>query len=203
MMNDISKREPTPVVNKPFPMTINKYQQLALQLAAPNRTPEEKLTEGFMGLCGESGECVDILKKYLYQGHALDVEDAAIELGDVAWYLALSADALGYDLETIFRMNLDKINKRYPNGFNDEASRSRKDIPKEESSQLRWNHSDTTPLGKVEKVDMDGDCITIYLVKDKPTLKEQIESINYESKKLQHQININKLFKKFIDDATR
>ena len=41
----------------------------------------------------------------------------AKELGDVAWYLAISADAIGYDLETILQMNINKLIARYPNGF--------------------------------------------------------------------------------------
>lgn len=40
------------------------------------------------------------------------------ELGDVAWYLAVSAQALGFDLETILQMNVEKLKARYPHGFN-------------------------------------------------------------------------------------
>lgn len=50
----------------------------------------------------------------------------AKELGDVSWYLAVVADALGYDLETIFQMNIDKLRKRYPDGFDEELSKHRK-----------------------------------------------------------------------------
>lgn len=70
-----------------------------------------------MGLCGESGEAIDIVKKWLAQGHALDKEHLAKELGDVAWYLAEAATALDIPLETILRGNLDKLKKRYPEGF--------------------------------------------------------------------------------------
>lgn len=72
------------------------------------------------------GECIDILKKHLYQGHAFDSEHMAKELGDVAWYLAISAEAIGYDLETIFQMNIDKLRARYPNGFDAEHSLHRR-----------------------------------------------------------------------------
>lgn len=44
------------------------------------------------------------------------------ELGDVAWYLAVSANAIGYDLETIMQMNVDKLKARYPDGFDAEHS---------------------------------------------------------------------------------
>lgn len=75
---------------------------------------------------GLVGECDDLLKKHLFQGHELDTEHLAKELGDVAWYLAICADAIGYDLETIFKMNIDKLAARYPEGFDSELSVHRK-----------------------------------------------------------------------------
>lgn len=117
-------------------MTINDYQQECLRTGSG--TPDciylttgadskkyARLLEGLMGLNGEAGECIDIFKKNIFQGHRLDVEHLAKELGDVAWYLAISADAIGYDLETIFQMNVDKLQKRYPNGFDTELSKHR------------------------------------------------------------------------------
>lgn len=77
---------------------------------------------GLMGLNGEAGEAIDILKKHLFQGHELDTAHMAKELGDVAWYLAASANAIGYDLETIMQMNVDKLKARYPDGFDAEHS---------------------------------------------------------------------------------
>lgn len=79
-----------------------------------------------MGLNGEAGEAVDILKKVLFQGHKLDREHIAFELGDICWYLALAADAIGYDLETIMKMNIDKLYARYPDGFEVDKSVNRK-----------------------------------------------------------------------------
>lgn len=70
----------------------------------------------------EPGEAIDILKKHLFQGHELDTAHMAKELGDVAWYLAVSANAIGYDLETIMQMNVDKLKARYPDGFDAEHS---------------------------------------------------------------------------------
>lgn len=68
---------------------------------------------------------IDIIKKVLFQGHEFDREHMAKELGDIAWYLAVSADAIGYDLETIFQMNVDKLKARYPDGFDSEHSQHR------------------------------------------------------------------------------
>ena len=75
-----------------------------------------------MGLCGESGEAIDIVKKWLAQGHELDKEHLAKELGDIAWYLEEAATALDLPLEDIFQANIEKLKKRYPEGL--EANRS-------------------------------------------------------------------------------
>ena len=106
-------------------MTINEYQQLALRTLNPELTPKDVLINGVMGLCGESGEAIDLVKKHLAQGHPLDREALARELGDIAWYLAETAHAIGYDLETILSMNIEKLRARYPEGFNPQASINR------------------------------------------------------------------------------
>lgn len=49
------------------------------------------------------------------------------KLGDVAWYLAVTAHAIGYDLETVLQMNVDKLRNRYPNGFEKERSLHRQE----------------------------------------------------------------------------
>lgn len=95
---------------------------MMLKNAIENEVQTNRLINGLMGLNGEAGEAIDILKKHLFQGHDLDREHLAKELGDVAWYLAVSADALGYSLEQILQMNIDKLRARYPDGF--EAERS-------------------------------------------------------------------------------
>lgn len=107
-------------------MTINEYQKEALKIESGMAKDYPRILNGLMGLNGEAGEAIDILKKHFYQGHELDKEHLAKELGDVAWYLAVSADAIGYDLETIFQMNVDKLHARYPEGFNSEHSLHRK-----------------------------------------------------------------------------
>lgn len=107
-------------------MTGNEYQKAALRTANAKYN-EDLLVNGVMGLCGESGECVDMVKKFLFQNHDLDKEHLAKELGDVAWYLAVSAHAIDYDLDTIFQMNVDKLWARYPNGFDTEHSLHRKE----------------------------------------------------------------------------
>jgi len=103
-------------------MTINEYQKLAMTTLNPELSEKDVLINGVMGLCGESGEAIDIVKKHLFHGHELDREKLIKELGDVAWYLAETATALGVDLEEILRTNIEKLKKRYPEGFDSERS---------------------------------------------------------------------------------
>lgn len=107
-------------------MTPNEYQREALRTAA-GLDPQSLMLNGVLGLCGESGECADMVKKHLFQGHGLDEVHLAKELGDCAWYLAVAAHAIGDDLETIFQMNVDKLRKRYPDGFSAERSQHREE----------------------------------------------------------------------------
>lgn len=114
-------------VNVPNPMAANEYQRLAMRTRNPNLDREHCLIEGVMGMCGEAGEAIEIVKKHVAQGHELDKEHLIRELGDVAWYLAATATALGVDLETVFRVNIEKLESRYPNGFISEDSINRAD----------------------------------------------------------------------------
>ena len=103
-------------------MTVNEYQKLAMTTLNPELSRKDALINGVMGLCGESGEAIDIVKKWLAQGHELDKEKLAKELGDICWYLAETATALDLSLEDIMAANIEKLKKRYPEGF--EAQRS-------------------------------------------------------------------------------
>lgn len=109
-------------------MTINEYQKEAMRTASSMEYERNgMLINAALGLCGEGGEVADIVKKATFQGHELDKEHIAKELGDVAWYLAVGAQAIGYDLETIFQMNVDKLRARYPDGFSADKSLHRKE----------------------------------------------------------------------------
>ena len=104
-------------------MTINEYQTAALRTAKTEElTHIELVMNAALGLCGESGEVADLVKKHLFQGHDLDLDHVAKELGDISWYLAVGAYAIGLDLESIFRMNKEKLEARYPDGFSADRS---------------------------------------------------------------------------------
>ena len=106
-------------------MTVNEYQTLAMTTLNPELTKRDVLINSVMGLCGESGEAIDLVKKWMAQGHELDREHLAKELGDIAWYLAEAATALDLPLEDILQANIEKLKKRYPDGFARERSRLR------------------------------------------------------------------------------
>lgn len=115
-------------------MNAVEYQMEALRTeSGMNKDPsiidaeKFRLLNGLVGICGEAGEAIDILKKHLFQGHELDTYHLALELGDVAWYLAVAADAIGYDLEKILVMNKAKLRARYPDGFDSGLSQNRKE----------------------------------------------------------------------------
>ena len=103
-------------------MEINEYQKLAMTTLNPELNKKDVLINSVMGLCGEAGEAIDIVKKGRAQGHELDKEHLAKELGDIAWYLAEAATALDIPLEDILQANIDKLKKRYPEGFETERS---------------------------------------------------------------------------------
>lgn len=103
-------------------MDVNEYQKQAMTTLNLALSKKDVLINSVMGLCGESGEAIDIVKKWLAQGHELDKEHLAKELGDIAWYLAEAATALDLSLEEILQANIDKLKQRYPDGFDSKRS---------------------------------------------------------------------------------
>ena len=108
-------------------MLVREYESDVMRTMNPCLTMEALLIEGLLGLNSEAGEAGDIFKKYKYQGHPMDKEHIAIELGDAAWYLVEAAHAIGYSFEEILQMNMDKRARRYPNGFEYRKSLFRKE----------------------------------------------------------------------------
>ena len=108
-------------------MTVNEYQKLAMVTANPALNNKDMLINGVMGLCGEAGEAIDIVKKHLAQGHDLDREKLIKELGDIAWYLAEMATVLDTTLEEVLEKNIEKLKKRYPEGFDKTKSINREE----------------------------------------------------------------------------
>lgn len=103
-------------------MTIYEYQMLAQRTSNKALTDGEHVINGALGLCGESGEVADLVKKAYMQGHNIDRDKIIEELGDVCWYIAEMATALDLPMELIFDNNITKLRRRYPDGFSAERS---------------------------------------------------------------------------------
>lgn len=110
-------------------MNLDEYQRRAMRTLNPQEAPplapeidKAALIHGALKLAGEAGEVADLVGKWQGQGHPLNVEELAAELGDVLWHLAEVATAIGWPLGGIAIANLDKLKRRYPAGFETQRS---------------------------------------------------------------------------------
>jgi NTP pyrophosphatase (non-canonical NTP hydrolase) len=110
-------------------MQVKQYQHEVLRTVPTSMSVKDKLTNFSMGLAGEAGELIDILKKHIFQGHCLeDKSKIKEELSDCFWYLANLANVLEIDLEEVMDLNIEKLKKRYPNGFEERRSVNRETL---------------------------------------------------------------------------
>lgn len=83
------------------------------------------LLNGALGLTGEAGEVADMVKKHIFHGHDLNLDELVKELGDVCWYLALLCTTINVSIEEVLTRNIEKLEERYPEGFSESASINR------------------------------------------------------------------------------
>jgi NTP pyrophosphatase (non-canonical NTP hydrolase) len=102
----------------------NEYQALAARTINKDLTPMETELHALHGMVGEIGEIHSIYQKS-YQGHAPDEEEMKKELGDLLWFVAEYCTVREWDLEDIMYMNIEKLRKRYPEGFSEDKSVNR------------------------------------------------------------------------------
>jgi NTP pyrophosphatase (non-canonical NTP hydrolase) len=88
-------------------------------------TWNNNLVNAVMGLAGESGELLELVKKWRFQEHELKVDRIEEELGDVMWYVAYLIRTLRLDFGEILDKNVAKLSSRYPGGFDPGLSRDR------------------------------------------------------------------------------
>lgn len=80
-----------------------------------------------LGISGEAGEVIDLIKKSIYYNKPLDRSKVIEELGDLMFYIVNLASALNIPMSTVLRMNIEKLYERFPNGFSKEEAIERKD----------------------------------------------------------------------------
>lgn len=91
-------------------------------------TPEKcHLMHMLAGLMDEVGELSSPLKKHIFYNQDLDFENAKEEISDACFYLVGICNQLGFNLEDLLRQNQDKLSKRYPTGYSDQAAKERLD----------------------------------------------------------------------------
>lgn len=100
-------------------MELNDYQKAAAVTATyPDRL--HNINYVTLGLCGEAGEMANKVKKIMRDHNGVMPENMRSflkdELGDVLWYVAMSADELGTTLEEIAQANITKLASRAERG---------------------------------------------------------------------------------------
>lgn len=105
-------------------MTIAEYQGLAARTINRDLNYQQLMQHALYGLCSEVGEIHGLFQKR-YQGHDYKTDDLRKEIGDVAWMIAELCTANGWNMEGVLQENIDKLKRRYPDGFSAERSLNR------------------------------------------------------------------------------
>lgn len=105
-------------------ISMNEYQELSTRTMNKNLAKEETLRHSLFGLCAEVGEIHSIYQK-VYQGHKISTDELKKEIGDVLWMLAELCTINGWWMGDIAHMNIEKLKKRYPYGFEEDKSVNR------------------------------------------------------------------------------
>lgn len=97
------------------------YQSDASRTFGKGWKDEDYQLHALHGMVGEIGELHSLYQK-VYQGHEFDEDHAKKELGDLLWFIAEYACSMGWALSDVMYTNIEKLKKRYPNGFDAEKS---------------------------------------------------------------------------------
>ena len=106
-------------------MNLREYQEKSKRTLNNDLTEEQLISNMAMGISGEFGEVIDVIKKNLYQGHELEVPNLVEEIGDAMWYVANLCNLCNIDLELVLENNYHKLIQRYPDGFSEQDSINR------------------------------------------------------------------------------
>ena len=107
--------------------TLAEYQQAASRTINRSLTTEQRMVDAAAGLAEEAGEVLGLVRKHVFMHHELDRARLVTELGDALWCLTGIAAAVGVSLDEVATANLEKLRRRYPDGYSDRASARRAD----------------------------------------------------------------------------
>lgn len=102
-------------------LTFDEYQKLARRTQNPKLSMAETQLHALHGLAAEIGEIHSIYQK-VYQGHQFDPEALKEEIGDALWNIAELCDVNHWRMGDVAMMNISKLRRRYPDGFDAERS---------------------------------------------------------------------------------
>lgn len=94
---------------------INDYNVMVKALAKPDER-DQMLNHAVMGIAGESGEVVDVIKKHTIYGKPLNLSNVIEELGDEFFYMVFLMQTLNISFKDVLQANMDKLGKRYSSG---------------------------------------------------------------------------------------
>lgn len=107
---------------------IKIYQEACKRTTKKFENQEKEIMTWGLGISGEAGDVAGCIKKTYSQGNdqILGIRE---NLGDTMWYIAMIANFYGWELEDILNENIDKLKKRYPQGFSEvDADRGKERI---------------------------------------------------------------------------
>jgi NTP pyrophosphatase (non-canonical NTP hydrolase) len=97
-------------------MDLRKYQEFCKKTAKKFDNSDIEILTWGLGIAGEAGDVASCIKKTV--SHNNDVKDGIKEnLGDTLWYAAMICTYFGWNLDEVLNQNIEKLSKRYPNGF--------------------------------------------------------------------------------------
>lgn len=98
-------------------MDFKQYQEQANRTIPKGYPANAGFVNFGLGLAGEAGEVIEIIKKGAFHGKDVNLDDFRKELGDVIWYISALCTTVGLELEDVATHNIEKLKARHPQGF--------------------------------------------------------------------------------------
>lgn len=102
-------------------MTFYEYQDKAARTQNGKLNRNQRLNHALFGMCSEVGEIHGLYQK-MFQGHPLNFSEVLDEVGDLMWFISELCDVLGVTMDDVAARNIEKLEERYPDGFDAEKS---------------------------------------------------------------------------------